>query len=222
MPNQNLTEIICVIDRSGSMCSIRDDAQGGFNQFIKDQKREPGLAKITLVQFDDEYEVVWDSVPLVEAPYYTLMPRATTALLDAIGKTISMVGERYANMNEDDRPGKVVFMILTDGHENASREYSKARINEMITHQKEKYSWNFLFLAANQDAIAEAGSLGIPQTYSMNFAATGQGVQSAYHVVSQGMKQYRYTGRVQSLNLPDDAPLTSSVTGADSGDEASS
>ncbi|MBF0242657.1 MAG: VWA domain-containing protein [Desulfamplus sp.] len=180
---QGLSEIICIIDRSGSMETIKNDAIGGFNTFLEEQKKVPGEATLTYIQFDDEYEVVHENKPLQNVEPINdkvYMPRGTTALLDAIGKTIDSTGKRLANMPEKNRPEKVIVSILTDGEENASCQYDLAKIKDMITHQKEKYSWEFIFLAANQDAFAEAEKIGIDTKDAFNFAATGQGVREAY------------------------------------------
>jgi uncharacterized protein YegL len=151
MVDQNLTEIVCVVDRSGSMHAIRDDAIGGFNSFLKGQQALDKPCKLTYVQFDDEYEIIHSAVPLVEVPPLTpatYVPHGATALLDAIGRTINDVGARLSVIPEGDRPGKVIFLILTDGHENASKEFSASSIEKMITHQREVYKWEFVFWAS--------------------------------------------------------------------------
>jgi len=204
MPQKDLTEIVCIIDRSGSMGSIQKDAQGGFDAFIEEQKKVPGKATVTLAHFDDAYELVWENRPLedIKKGDYLLMPRGLTALLDAIGKTVQKVGERLSKTAEEKRPEKVMVTIITDGQENHSKEYKRKQIMEMINHQRDTYKWEFMFLAANQDAIGEAQTIGIPAHLSMNFAASGQGVRAAYHVASKSMHRYRTTGHTE---LPDDA-----------------
>jgi hypothetical protein len=170
---QDLTDITVVMDRSGSMEACRTDAEGGLNQFVEDQKKQGGEALFTLVQFDTEYEFVHKGVPVRDVPRLTLVPRGSTALLDALGRAIVETGERLTAMPEGDRPGLVVFVILTDGGENASREYTRAKVKEMVEHQQNAYKWKFTYLGANQDAFAEAGSIGIPMA-----ASTGYGVGS--------------------------------------------
>lgn len=165
----DLTDITLVVDRSGSMARSRRDAEGGVNAFIAEQAGKPGEALLTLVQFDTEYEFLHKGVPISDVPDYTLHPRGMTALLDAVGRAINETGERLANMDEEDRPGLVIFVVLTDGHENASREFSKADIKEMIEHQQETYGWHFTFLGANQDAFAEAARMGIGPAGVANF-----------------------------------------------------
>lgn len=166
----DLTDITLVVDRSGSMDSIKNDAQGGINEFIREQAQESGEALLTLMQFDTEYELVHNGINVADVPPYELKPRGMTALLDAVGRGINETGERLAAMPEDDRPGLVVFVIVTDGHENASEEFPRAQIRKMIKHQQEGYNWQFTFLAANQDAFAEGGSLGVDADGIANFA----------------------------------------------------
>jgi hypothetical protein len=167
---KDLTDITLVVDRSGSMASIRTDAEGGVNTFIEQQKTGPGEAVLTLVQFDNVSEILHSAKPIRSVPSYTLEPRGSTALLDAVGKAILETGNRLSAMREEDRPGLVVFVIVTDGQENASREFNRAKIREMIQHQQSVYNWQFTFLAANQDAFAEGGSMGIQTAGIANFA----------------------------------------------------
>ncbi|MCR9293784.1 MAG: VWA domain-containing protein [bacterium] len=166
----DLTDITLVVDRSGSMGVIRDDAQGGVNSFIEKQASEPGEALLTLVQFDQQYEFVHQGCPIKKVPSYTLEPRGSTALLDAVGRAINETGARLAKMREKDRPGLVIFVVVTDGLENASREFTRSQIREMIEHQQAKYSWQFIFLAANQDAFCEAQALGIQEAGAANWS----------------------------------------------------
>lgn len=166
----DLTDITLVVDRSGSMQDIRSDAEGGVNAFIENQAQEPGEALLTLVQFDTEYEFLHQGVPMVDVPKYELVPRGATALLDAVGRAINETGERLSKMNEADRPGLVVFVVMTDGLENSSQEFSKPRIREMIQHQQKVYAWQFTFLGADQDAFAEASAMGMDAAGAANFS----------------------------------------------------
>ncbi len=166
----DLTDITLVVDRSGSMAQVREDAEGGVNSFIEQQAKEPGEALLTLVQFDTEYEFLHKGIPISQVPKYELVPRGMTALLDAVGRAINETGERLAKMDERDRPGLVVFVVMTDGHENSSKEFSKADIKAMIQRQQDTYNWHFTFLGANQDAFAEAGGMGIAAAGVANFA----------------------------------------------------
>jgi hypothetical protein len=157
----DLTDITLVVDRSGSMEQVREDAEGGVNSFIAQQAKEPGEALLTLVQFDTEYEFLHKGIPISQVPKYELIPRGMTALLDAVGRAINETGERLAKTDEADRPGLVVFVAMTDGLENSSKEFSKDAVKEMIERQQQQYNWHFTFLGANQDAFAEAGGMGI-------------------------------------------------------------
>jgi len=190
----DLTDISVVLDRSGSMQSVRNDTIGGFNAFLKTQKEAPGEALFTLVQFDDQYEVVYSGKNIKDVPDLTektFVPRGMTALLDAIGRTINATGSRLATMPEDERPSKVIFVILTDGDENASKELTKEKVNELIKHQTEAYQWDFVFLGANQDAIKAGASMGIMAGNSMSYAANAKGTAAAFASVGATMCAYR-------------------------------
>ncbi|MDB9495550.1 VWA domain-containing protein [Spirulina subsalsa CS-330] len=187
-------EIICIIDRSGSMNSIKSDAIGGFNAFLEEQKKLPSEANLTYIQFDTEYEVVHENKPLKAVDPIdknVFIPRGATALLDAIGKTLDATGKRLAHTPEKNKPEKVIVVILTDGHENASTQYNQSKIKEMISHQREQYSWEFIFLAANQDAFSEATKIGIDAKNSFDFAATNQGIKDAYAQISHVTANFR-------------------------------
>jgi uncharacterized protein YegL len=191
--NSNLTEIIFLLDRSGSMGGLESDTIGGFNAFIENQRKLEGKTLVTGVLFDDQYEVVWngaeaEKVKLTAKEYYV---RGCTALLDAVGKTILDVGYRLSKTNEDDRPGKVIFVITTDGFENASREFTYKKVKELIKHQQEKYNWEFIFLGANIDAEKEADSLGINIENAYSFEASEEGVESMYKMVSEAVTEKR-------------------------------
>jgi uncharacterized protein YegL len=194
---QDHTFIAVVLDRSGSMSSVRADTIGGFNTFLRDQKAHPGEATLTLAQFDDQYEIVHDAKPLRDVPDLTdktYVPRGSTALHDAIGRTIDSVGARLASMPESDRPARVIVLILTDGHENASKEYVGGRAAQMIAHQREKYAWEFVFMGANQDAALAAKSLNIAAQNAANYAATASGTRDAYGIMSNSLRSYRSGG----------------------------
>lgn len=189
--------IAVVLDRSGSMASIRQATIDGFNEFLAAQKAAPGKATFTLVQFDHEYIVVCDRQPLAEAKPLdgqTYVPGGTTALLDAIGRTINDLGGQIASMPEADRPSRVLFTIITDGYENASHEYTRSRIFEMITHQREKYAWEFMFLAANQDAIASGGEIGIHAAYAASFRASPIASRKMFRMAAEKQAFSRSTG----------------------------
>jgi len=197
MNTKDYSEIVVIVDRSGSMQPIREDAIGGFNTFLEEQKKVPGSANLTLVLFNDGYQLVHSAVPLGDAKSLdatTYIPGGTTALLDAIGKTIDDVGTRLAAMAESDRPNKVIVAILTDGLENASRKYTRDRIFDMIKLQTETYKWEFFFLAANQDAIATATSMGMAAGAATAYAPTSDGIGGAYKGMSSSVT-YARTGK---------------------------
>jgi len=181
MTDDTLTAIQLVVDRSGSMAQIRGDAEGAINAFIDDQKKEPGQCLLRLTHFDDVIEV---AIPLmkidsVEQPY-RLNPRGMTALYDAIGTSIVDFGELLNKLDEADRPGHVLFVIVTDGYENRSQEYKDSRIlKEMIEKQHDHYSWEFVYLAANQDAVLVSREFGISPDSALSFSHTGGGTRSA-------------------------------------------
>ena len=185
----DLTDITLVVDRSGSMEQVREDAEGGVNSFIAQQAKEPGEALLTLVQFDTEYEFLHKGVPISQVPKYELVPRGMTALLDAVGRAMNETGERLAKMDEGDRPGLVVFVVMTDGLENSSKEFSKATIKEMIERQQQQYSWHFTFLGANQDAFAEAGGMGIAAAGVANYSLDKVG--AAYRMTGSKLARMR-------------------------------
>ena len=185
----DLTDITMVIDRSGSMESICIDAEGGINTFVDSQKSEPGEALLTLVQFDTAYEFVHKGVPIGSVPRFKLVPRGSTALLDAVGRAINETGARLGVMEETQRPGLVVFVIVTDGAENSSKEFTREKIRQMIEHQQSVYKWQFTFLAANQYAFAEGSTLGIAQAGIANFTAANVG--EAWGATAKKMSRMR-------------------------------
>jgi hypothetical protein len=184
---QNLCEIGFVLDRSGSMAAMENEARNGFNSFLASQLDLPGEARLTLVLFDHEYIVAHDGVLIQDVPpldNHTYVPRGTTALLDALGRTINTIGERLDKTPEVERPAKVIIAILTDGLENASQEFRRKDIFKMIKHQREVYSWEFIFLGARQDAIHEGSSLGVPSANAVTFEGTGPGTMQAFGAAS--------------------------------------
>jgi uncharacterized protein YegL len=179
---KELMDITIVLDRSGSMGGIKADAEGGLRAFVDEQKKTIANAKFTLVQFDTEYEVVYDAVPLKKVGKISLLPRGCTALLDAMGKTIISTTERLEALTKSKRPSKVLFVVVTDGLENSSVEYKKDQVSALIKEREE--DWQFVFLAANQDAIQEGQQYGITRGSSMTYAATGQGIGQAFDALS--------------------------------------
>ena len=175
---KDLTEIIFVIDRSGSMGHLTGDTIGAYNAYLDEQKAYEGETRITTVLFDDKYELLFNGVKINEAyldheKYYV---RGLTALYDALGKTILDVGSRLSKTPESERPEKVIFIITTDGYENASKDFTKKKIKEMIEHQQSKYSWEFLFFGANIDSAETASSIGVAPQRAYDFDASSKGI----------------------------------------------
>ena len=191
---KNLTEIVFILDRSGSMAGLEADTIGGFNAMIEKQKRETGEAYISTVLFDNYSEVIHDRVDIhriesmTRKEYYV---RGCTALLDAVGSAIHHIGNVHKYAREEDRPEKTLFVITTDGMENASRRYSYEKVWDMITRQKEKYGWEFLFLGANIDAAREAARFGIDPDRAANYHADSTGTQVIYETVSETVRNFR-------------------------------
>lgn len=192
MVDNNYTAIAVVVDRSGSMDSIRSDAENGLNSFIEDQKKEPGKCTLRLDQFDTTYDNVFKTQDISTVPRYSLVPRGLTALLDGMGRTIVDFGAELAALPEDERPGNVIVVVVTDGGENASREFTNERVKALVKEQEEKYGWTFVFLAANQDAIAVGSSLGVGAGNSMTYDVNNIG--STYSTLSAKVTQTRSTG----------------------------
>lgn len=203
---ENFTSINIILDKSGSMAGLISDTIGGFNKFLNDQKALPGEAVFTLCTFDSSSQIVHNFKPIASVPDLdtkTYVPGGGTALLDAMGSTINSVGSKLAAMMEDDRPSKVLFLVITDGEENSSREFTKAKIKEMVEHQTNVYNWQFIFLGANIDAISEGNSLGFSTMNSMNYSATPGGTHDLYKTISTNTTNYRSTGNYHgNSNVP--------------------
>ena len=187
------------------MGSIREDTLGGFNTFLAEQKKAAAdEARLTLVQFDHEYLVVHNNKLITEVPDLTLetyVPRGNTALLDAMGRAIVSTGEALKAMPENERPEQVVFLVITDGQENASREYTKAKVAEMVKHQTEAYKWQFVFLGANMDAIGEGAGMGVAAANAMNFQASAKGMGVMYQALSSNVASYRSSRKSADLSF---------------------
>ncbi|AMO61149.1 Uncharacterized protein encoded in toxicity protection region of plasmid R478, contains von Willebrand factor (vWF) domain [Mycolicibacterium phlei] len=180
MTNPQRALIAVLLDRSGSMESIKDDTEGGFNAFIAGQRSDTVDVRVTLAQFDTEYEVVYADRPVAEVPPLQLQPRGMTALYDSLGRLITDVGAELAALPEEQRPGRVTVVVLTDGHENSSREWSHDAVRKAIARQENDYAWQFVFLGANMDAVEIGTELGISADRSMTYAADGDGVGAAW------------------------------------------
>jgi uncharacterized protein YegL len=191
MPDPNKTEIIVVLDRSGSMESIRKDMIGGFAQFIEEQRSVVGRCDVTLYTFDTSHETEYVAEPLATVPPLRLVPRGGTALYDAVCLAVDAVGERLHTLPEARRPGKVVFLIITDGHENSSRRYNARAVKDRIDRQTREYDWQFVFLGANVDVQQYADSMGIREQSTRSYDADSAGVQRVYGATSSAIGAYR-------------------------------
>ena len=190
----NLTELVFILDRSGSMGGLESDTIGGFNSLLTKQQAEPGDCRITTILFDSQYETLHDRIdikavsPITDKEYYV---RGSTALLDAVGITINKIGGVQKNTAEEYRAEKVLFVITTDGMENSSREYDYDKIKSMIEHQKSKYGWEFIFLGANIDAVEVAGRFGVAKSRAQNFHNDSEGIALNFEVLSETVACFR-------------------------------
>lgn len=200
---KGLTEVVFILDRSGSMSGLEADTIGGFNSMISKQKKEDGEAIVSTVLFDDQQEVVYDRQPvkmvepMTDRQYYV---RGCTALLDAIGGAIHHIGNVHKYAREEDRPEKTMFIITTDGMENASRFYTYDRVKYMVERQKEKYGWEFLFLGANIDAISVAARFGINADRAINYECDQVGTSLNYQVMSETITAVRRAKNKEDLD----------------------
>ena len=191
---KGLTEVIFILDRSGSMSGLETDTIGGFNSMIAKQKKEEGEAYISTILFDDQTEVLYDRVPVSKVEpmndkqYYV---RGCTALLDALGGAIHHIGNVHKYAREEDRPEKTLFIITTDGMENSSHQYSYEKVKKMVERQKKKYGWEFLFLGANIDAIEVAGRFGIAANRAIIYECDSKGTQLNFEVLSRTVSEFR-------------------------------
>jgi len=191
---KNLTELVFILDRSGSMSGLESDTIGGFNAMLEKQKKESGECIVTTVLFDDRYDLLHDRFPLKSVSpitsneYYV---RGSTALLDAVGRTIDKIVNVQKRISESDRASKVMFVIITDGMENASREYRYDRVKEMVEYEQKTYGWEFLFLGANIDAIGVASRFGITHDRAVNYCPDSDGTQLNYSILSKTISHVR-------------------------------
>ncbi|MFK9095069.1 vWA domain-containing protein [Bacillus salipaludis] len=197
---KNVTELVFILDKSGSMAGLEADTIGGYNAMLMKQQKAEGEAIVTTVLFNQDYELLHDRInvkgisPITEEDYEVA---GTTALLDAIGFTIQKMVNVQKRTSEDERAEKVLFVITTDGMENASREFTTAKIKKMIQHQKEKYGWEFLFLGANIDAITTAARFGIEEDFAVDYHADHVGTQLNYEAVNEAMNNLRSGKKIE-------------------------
>lgn len=190
----NITELVFILDRSGSMAGLESDTTGGFNSLIKKQKKESGTCLVSTVLFDHETLVLHDRILLEDVPEMTEKDyevRGCTALIDAIGSAIHHIGNIHKYARSEDVPENTLFVIMTDGMENASHIYSSEKVKKMIERQKEKYGWEFLFIGANIDAVETAKSYGIEENRAVNYHADHIGTQTVYSAVSKAVHEVR-------------------------------
>ena len=194
-------QIICILDRSGSMSSLAADTIGGYNSFIEQQKSKSGAAQVTTVLFDDQYEKIADAVDLQQLPELTsaeYFARGTTALLDAVGRTIT---ETFANMEREKIcPAKrrVLVLIMTDGYENASKEFSKSQVKALVEATQKEFDWNYVFIGANIDAASEAGGIGINKRHAAQYAPTREGVRESFDKMNAAAEEVRERGKLDN------------------------
>ena len=200
---KGLTGVIFILDCSGSMSGLEADTIGGFNSLIRKQRKEEGEAIVSTVLFDDACDVIHDRVPIAKVENLTeetYFVRGCTALLDAVGGAIHHIGNVHKYAREEDRPEKTLFIITTDGLENASRRYTYARVKAMVERQKEKYGWEFLFLGANIDAIRVAGNIGICADFAATYLHDEKGTALNYEVMDEAIREVRYSKAPLSSN----------------------
>ncbi len=191
---QGLTELVFILDKSGSMSGLELDTIGGYNSMLAKQKAVEGECRITTVLFDHDYELLHDRIdiravgPITEREYFI---GGSTALLDAIGRTIHKIVSAQKHTAEDYRAETVMFVIITDGYENASRRYSAERVRQLIEHETSKYGWEFIFLGANIDAVETAGRFGISADRAQNYHADSDGVELNFRVMSETIATFR-------------------------------
>lgn len=201
---KNLTELVFILDKSGSMSGLEKDTIGGFNSMLEQQKKLDGECVITTVLFDNRYELLHDRIdfraikPITAKEYFV---GGSTALLDAIGKTIHKIGTAQKNTAKDYRADKVMFVIITDGEENASREYSATQVKKMINRQKKRYGWEFIFLGANIDAVETAGRFGIAADRAVDYVADCEGTELNFQMMSKTVASFRECGAVPTACL---------------------
>ena len=193
---KNYTDLNIILDRSGSMSSIADDMVGGIKTFLQKEKETGDETKVSFYQFDDKYEAIFEDKDIKETLDINLNPRGSTALLDALGRTITSVGEKLSKMSENDRPNRVLFLVITDGYENASKEFTSDVIKEKVKHQRETYAWDFVFLGAGEDAVlAQHAGLGIGASSSKGFARSADAINLAWTNVSDHYQSYKKLDR---------------------------
>ena len=202
--NNDLTDITILLDDSGSMSGLTDDTIGSLNKYLDDNRILPGQCRVTLVTFSTGKAYVWTGLPIASVPRITRelykADGSSTQLIDSMVDLIDETGRRLDALPESDKPGKVIFVTLTDGIENASRRFSKSQLKERVTHQNSKYKWQFIYLGANQDAIAEAENYGISKGKAMTYAATSGGMAANFCATSNLTRSLRAASANEDLD----------------------
>lgn len=226
MSQKGLTHILAILDRSGSMGSMSEEVINGFNEFIAQQKKVEGEANISLVLFDDRYDVIHSNADIKHIPLLTrdqYHPRGMTAMNDAICKAIDDAGRLISELDDDKKPEKVITLIMTDGEENASQKYKHSDVMQRITHQREKYSWEVMFLGTNIEVERTAASIGIAKGASAGYACSGRGVAQAFNYMSVQSKACRLGVNLDTFSnasdAPDDDGFVNRVLGASNNDD---
>lgn len=214
MTRADLTHIYFLLDRSGSMQSIKTDTEGGFAAFVEEQRKTAGECRVTLAQFDNEYDVVYSGKALADVPPLDLQPRGSTALLDAMGRLITSAGAELATLPEDERPSTVIVAVMTDGYENASQEWTHPAIKALVEQQTKDYSWQFLYMGADQDAIEVGVSLGVSAAASVTY---GRGkTKEAMAMSSKKMAKLRHARAAHAVaGSAAPAPMMDAYTDAE-------
>lgn len=184
-------ELLVLVDRSGSMISIKKDIEGSFKQYLEDQKKVPGECNMTLVKFDDAYEVVYENKPIAEITEFVIEPRGGTALLDSLGKIIDETGARLSKTPEDDRPERVIVLVMSDGETNSDTIFTGEQVKQKIELQENSYNWKFIFIGCNFDSITAAKNIGISTNSSLNFCSNAASITGAFAAVSGATTYYR-------------------------------
>ena len=201
---KGLTELVFILDKSGSMGGLEKDTIGGFNSMLKKQKLEAGQCRVTTVLFDNRYTLLHDRIdiqavsPITAKEYFV---GGSTALLDAIGRTIGKIADVQRNTAEAYRAEKVIFVIITDGEENASREFSAEKVRSLVSREKEQHGWEFLFLGANIDAVVTAGRFGIGADRAAEYVSDAEGTALNYAVMNDVVSEFRFSGKVSPKHL---------------------
>lgn len=190
MTDSSYTHVVFILDKSGSMAGTQDDVIGGFNSLMSDQRKAEGKLTVSMCQFDTSYNLCFNMVGADEVTDLnsdTYRPGGNTALLDAVGRTINDVGEKLRDLPDALRPGKVLVVIMTDGQENSSREFTRRQVMELVKRQENEYKWNFIYVGANVDSFGEAGSLGLRAANVLSYTADSEGTVKGYEVLSRGI-----------------------------------